>query len=200
MQENLKNENLKKEKFESCVEQMLNLVGEDPHREGLVKTPERVFKAYEFLTSGYSQDPKVVLNDALFDSSNNEMVLVRDIEFYSLCEHHLLPFFGRVHVAYIPNHKVVGLSKIPRMVNIFARRLQIQEQLTEQIAEAVQEVIKPKGVGVVIEARHMCVEMRGVGKINSTTTTSALRSCFLKSSETRREFFSLINSHKEVRF
>ena len=179
---------------------MLNLVGEDPHREGLAKTPERVFKAYEFLTSGYSQDPKVVLNDALFDSSNNEMVLVRDIEFYSLCEHHLLPFFGRVHVAYIPNHKVVGLSKIPRMVNIFARRLQIQEQLTEQIAEAVQEVIKPKGVGVVIEARHMCVEMRGVGKINSTTTTSALRGCFLKSSETRREFFSLINSHKEVRF
>ena len=200
MQENLKNENLKKEKFESCVERMLNLVGEDPRREGLAKTPERVFKAYEFLTSGYSQDPKVVLNDALFDSSNNEMVLVRDIEFYSLCEHHLLPFFGRVHVAYIPNHKVVGLSKIPRMVNIFARRLQIQEQLTEQIAEAVQDVIKPKGVGVVIEARHMCVEMRGVGKINSTTTTSALRGCFLKSSETRREFFSLINSHKEVRF
>ena len=179
---------------------MLELVGEDPRREGLAKTPERVFKAYEFLTSGYWQDPKVVLNDALFDSSNNEMVLVRDIEFYSLCEHHLLPFFGRVHVAYIPNHKVVGLSKIPRMVNIFARRLQIQEQLTEQIAQAVQEVIKPKGVGVVIEARHMCVEMRGVGKINSTTTTSALRGCFLNSSETRREFFSLINSHKEVRF
>lgn len=200
MQKNLENEDLKKEKFESCVEQMLNLVGEDPHREGLVKTPERVFKAYEFLTSGYWQDPKVVLNDALFDSSNNEMVLVRDIEFYSLCEHHLLPFFGRVHVAYIPNHKVVGLSKIPRMVNIFARRLQIQEQLTEQIAQAVQEVIKPKGVGVVIEARHMCVEMRGVGKINSTTTTSALRGCFLNSIETRREFFSLINSHKEVRF
>ena len=136
MQENLKNENLKREKFESYVEQMLILVGEDPNREGLVKTPERVFKAYEFLTSGYSQDPKVVLNDALFDSSNNEMVLVRDIEFYSLCEHHLLPFFGRVHVAYIPNHKVVGLSKIPRMVNIFARRLQIQEQLTEQIADS----------------------------------------------------------------
>ena len=200
MQKNLENEDLKKEKFESCVEQMLNLVGEDPRREGLAKTPERVFKAYEFLTSGYFQDPKVVLNDALFDSSNNEIVLVRDIEFYSLCEHHLLPFFGRVHVAYIPNHKVVGLSKIPRMVNIFARRLQIQEQLTEQIAEAVQEVIKPKGVGVVIEARHMCVEMRGVGKINSTTTTSALRGFFLKSSETRREFFSLINSHKEVRF
>jgi len=188
------------ESFENSVKNMLTIIGEDPNREGLIKTPERVFKAFKFLTSGYDEDPKEVLGDALFTSSNNEMVLVRDIEFYSLCEHHLLPFFGRVHVAYIPNHKVVGLSKIPRMVNIFARRLQIQEQLTEQIAEAVQEVIKPKGVGVVIEARHMCVEMRGVGKINSTTTTSALRGCFLKSSETRREFFSLINSHKEVRF
>ena len=200
MQKNLENEDLKKEKFESCIEQMLSLVGEDPRREGLAKTPERVFKAFEFLTSGYWQDPKVVLNDALFDSSNNEMVLVRDIEFYSLCEHHLLPFFGRVHVAYIPNHKVVGLSKIPRMVNIFARRLQIQEQLTEQIAEAVQDVIKPKGVGVVIEARHMCVEMRGVGKINSTTTTSALRGLFISRNDTRKEFFDLINSPKAFGF
>ena len=200
MQENLKNENLKKEKFESCVEQMLNLVGEDPNREGLVKTPERVFKAYEFLTSGYFQDPKVVLNDALFDSSNNEMVLVRDIEFYSLCEHHLLPFFGRVHVAYIPNHKVVGLSKIPRMVNIFARRLQIQEQLTEQIASAIEEVIHPLGVGVVLQARHMCMEMRGVQKINSTTTTSALRGLFISRNDTRKEFFDLINSPKTFGF
>ena len=141
-----------------------------------------------------------MLNDALFESSNNEMVLVRDIEFYSLCEHHLLPFFGRVHVAYIPNKKVVGLSKIPRMVDIFARRLQIQEQLTEQIAEAISDVIKPKGVGVVVEARHMCIEMRGVQKVNSTTTTSALRGCFIKDTDTRKEFFSLINSHKEARF
>ncbi|MGP1485763.1 MAG: GTP cyclohydrolase I FolE [Campylobacter sp.] len=187
-------------KFEKCVTDMLEIIGENPNREGLVKTPQRVFKAYEFLTSGYALDPKTVLNDALFESSNNEMVLVRDIEFYSLCEHHLLPFFGRVHVAYIPNKKVVGLSKIPRMVDIFARRLQIQEQLTEQIAEAISDVISPKGVGVVIEARHMCVEMRGVQKINSTTTTSALRGAFLKNAETRKEFFSLINSHKEVRF
>ena len=200
MQKNLENEDLKKEKFESCVEQMLELVGEDPRREGLAKTPERVFKAYEFLTSGYFQDPKVVLNDALFDSSNNEMVLVRDIEFYSLCEHHLLPFFGRVHVAYIPNHKVVGLSKIPRMVNIFARRLQIQEQLTEQIAGAIEEVIHPLGVGVVLQARHMCMEMRGVQKINSTTTTSALRGLFISRNDTRKEFIDLINSPKTFGF
>ncbi|MDO5045577.1 GTP cyclohydrolase I FolE [Campylobacter sp.] len=187
-------------RFENSVKNMLEIIGEDTNREGLIKTPERVFKAFKFLTQGYEQDPKVVLNDALFESSNNEMVLMRDIEFYSLCEHHLLPIIGRVHVAYIPNGKVVGLSKIPRMVNIFARRLQIQEQMTEQIASAIQEVIKPKGVGVVIEARHMCVEMRGVEKINSTTTTSALRGCFIKDTDTRKEFFSLINSPKEVRF
>lgn len=186
--------------FENSVRNILSIIGEDVNREGLVKTPERVYKAFKFLTQGYEQDPKVVLNDALFESSNNEMVLMRDIEFYSLCEHHLLPIIGRAHVAYIPNGKVVGLSKIPRMVNIFARRLQIQEQLTEQIAEAIQEVVKPKGVGVVIEARHMCVEMRGVEKINSTTTTSALRGCFIKDTDTRKEFFSLINSPKEVRF
>ena len=175
---------------------MLDLLGEDPKREGLVKTPSRVAKAYEFLTSGYTQNPKDVLNDALFSSSNNEMVLIKDIEFYSLCEHHLLPIIGRVHVAYIPNGKVVGLSKIPRMVNIFARRLQIQEQMTEQIANAIQDVVKPLGVGVVVQARHMCVEMRGVEKINSTTTTSALRGIFIKNANTRKEFFDLINSPK----
>jgi GTP cyclohydrolase I len=178
----------------------LELIGEDVNREGLLKTPARVAKAYEFMTQGYSQDPKQVLNDALFESTNNEMVLIRDIEFYSMCEHHLLPIIGRAHVAYIPNGKVVGLSKIPRMVNIFARRLQIQEQLTEQIAEALHDVIKPKGVGVVIEARHMCVEMRGVEKINSTTTTSALRGSFMKNPETRREFFSLINAKNVIRY
>ena len=183
-------------KFENLVKQMLDLLGEDPEREGLVKTPSRVAKAYEFLTSGYTQNPKDVLNDALFESSNNEMVLIKDIEFYSLCEHHLLPIIGRVHVAYIPNGKVVGLSKIPRMVNIFARRLQIQEQMTEQIATAIQDVIKPLGVGVVVQARHMCVEMRGVEKINSTTTTSALRGSFIKNANTRKEFFDLINSPK----
>ena len=175
-------------KFENCVSQMLEILGEDPKRDGLVKTPERVAKAYEFLTSGYELDPKEILNDALFESSNNEMVLIKDIEFYSLCEHHLLPIIGRAHVAYIPNKKVVGLSKIPRMVNIFARRLQIQEQLTEQIASAIQEVIHPLGVGVVLQARHMCMEMRGVQKINSTTTTSALRGLFISRNDTRKEF------------
>ena len=166
----------------------------------LLKTPTRIFKTYEFLTSGYKQDIDEILNGALFESSNNEMILVRDIEFYSLCEHHLLPFFGRVHVAYIPNSKVVGLSKIPRLVEVFARRLQIQEQLTEQIADALMQNVGAKGVGVVIEARHMCIEMRGIQKANSTTSTSALRGLFLKNEKTREEFFALINSPKQVRF
>ncbi|PSM52146.1 GTP cyclohydrolase I [Campylobacter blaseri] len=188
------------ENFENAVKTMLKIVGENIDRDGLKKTPTRVFKAFEFLTSGYKEDPKTVLNDALFDSTNNEMVLIKDIEFYSLCEHHLLPIIGRAHVAYIPNGKVVGLSKIPRMVNIFARRLQIQEQMTEQIAQAIQDVIKPQGVGVVLEARHMCMEMRGVEKINSKTTTSALRGGFISDHRTREEFFSLINSPKYSRF
>lgn len=188
------------ESFENSIKNILTIIGEDTSREGLLKTPERVYKAYKFLTSGYEQDPKEILGDALFESSNNEMVLVRDIEFYSLCEHHMLPIIGRVHVAYIPNGKVVGLSKIPRMVDVFARRLQIQEQMTEQIAKALEDVINPKGVGVVVEARHMCVEMRGVQKINSTTTTSALRGAFIKNAETRKEFFALINSPKDIRF
>lgn len=143
--------------FEKCIRTMLEIIGENPDREGLLDTPKRVAKAYEFITSGYSLNPKDVLNDALFDSSNNEMVLIKDIEFYSLCEHHLLPIIGRAHVAYIPNGKVVGLSKIPRMVNIYARRLQIQEQMTEQIAIALQEAINPKGVGVVVEADRKSV-------------------------------------------
>ncbi|MDR0407296.1 MAG: GTP cyclohydrolase I FolE [Campylobacteraceae bacterium] len=190
----------KQQEFEQAVKKILELIGEDINREGLLKTPSRVAKAFEFMTEGYSLDPKQVLNDALFQSSNNEMVLIRDIEFYSMCEHHLLPIIGRAHVAYIPNGKVVGLSKIPRMVNIFARRLQIQEQLTEQIAYAIDDVIKPKGVGVVIEARHMCIEMRGVEKINSTTTTSALRGIFIKNADTRKEFFSLINAAINKRY
>lgn len=188
------------DEFASCVEKMLELMGEDPKREGLIKTPLRVAKAYEFMTSGYNQDPKEVLNDALFQTSNQEMVLMKNIEFYSLCEHHLLPIIGRVHVAYIPNKKVVGLSKIPRMVNIFARRLQIQEQMTEQIANAINEVVNPLGVGVVVQARHMCVEMRGVEKINSITTTSALRGSFMNRAETRKEFFDLINSTNDFKF
>lgn len=188
------------EKFENCVKTMLELMGENPYREGLLRTPTRIFSTYEFLTSGYKQDLEEILNNALFESSNNEMILVRDIEFYSLCEHHLLPFFGRVHVAYIPDSKVVGLSKIPRLVEVFARRLQIQEQLTEQIADVLMQSVGAKGVGVVIEARHMCIEMRGIQKANSTTSTSALRGLFLKNEKTREEFFTLINSPKQVRF
>lgn len=190
----------RKDEFMQAFRTMLEIMGEDVNREGLLKTPERVFKAYEFMTSGYDKDPSEVLNDALFNTSNSEMVLIRDIEFYSLCEHHILPIIGKAHVAYIPNKKVVGLSKIPRMVNIFARRLQIQEQMTEQIANAIQSVIKPLGVGVVLQARHMCIEMRGVEKINSTTTTSALRGSFITNPDTRKEFFSLINSPREPRF
>ncbi len=182
-----------REKFEEAVKTILTIIGEDKDREGLIKTPYRVFKSFEYLTQGYNQDPKEILNQALFKSSNNEMVIVRDIEFYSLCEHHLLPIIGRAHVAYIPNGKVVGLSKIPRLVNMFARRLQIQEQLTEQIAETINETIQPKGVGVVLQARHMCMEMRGVEKIKSSTTTSALRGIFLKE-KTRKEFFDIINT------
>jgi len=185
---------MSREKIEKAVEQILESIGEDPKREGLLKTPHRVAKSFEFLTKGYKQDPKEILNQALFTTTNDEMVLVRDIEFYSMCEHHLLPIIGRVHVAYIPNGKVVGLSKIPRIVEVFARRLQIQEQLTEQIADAINETIKPKGVAVVVHARHMCMEMRGVEKINSTTVSSALRGLFKSDMRTRTEFFNLINS------
>lgn len=169
-------------------------VGENPSREGLIDTPSRVRKAYEFIYGGYKEDPIAILNKALFSTTNDEMVLVKDIEFYSTCEHHLLPIIGRVHVAYIPDGKVVGLSKIPRVVNVFARRMQIQEQLTEQIADAIMEAISPKGVAVVVTARHMCMEMRGVEKINSVTTSSALRGLFKRDEKTRAEFFSLINS------
>jgi GTP cyclohydrolase I len=190
----------KKEKIEGLITQTLELIGEDPSREGLVKTPHRVAKAYEYIFGGYDKDPKEALNDALFESTSSEMVVVRDIEFYSMCEHHILPFFGRVNVAYIPNGKVVGLSKIPRVVDIFARRLQIQEKLTEQIADALMEAINPKGVGVVISARHMCMEMRGVEKMHASTTTSALRGLFMKDAKTREEFYSIINTHGGNRF
>ena len=186
--------------FEEAVSKILQLIGEDPLREGLVKTPQRVAKAFEFLTQGYHQDPHEVLNQALFTTTNDEMVVVRDIEFYSMCEHHILPIIGRVHVAYIPNGKVVGLSKIPRVVNIYARRLQIQEQMTEQIAEALAQAINPKGVAVVVEARHMCMEMRGVEKINATTVSSALRGLFKSDKKTRKEFFDIINKPKSMQF
>jgi GTP cyclohydrolase I len=184
----------KEEEFEQAVTKVLELLGEDPKREGLLKTPSRVAKALKFLTEGYDQDPEEILNQALFTTSNDEMVLVRDIEFYSMCEHHMLPIIGRAHVAYIPDGKVVGLSKIPRIVNVYARRLQIQEQMTEQIADAILNTIKPKGVAVVVHARHMCMEMRGVQKINSTTVSSALRGLFKSDERTRNEFYSLINS------
>ncbi|WP_309499678.1 GTP cyclohydrolase I FolE [Sulfurovum sp.] len=184
----------KEEEFEQAVTKVLELLGEDPKREGLLKTPNRVAKALKFLTEGYAQDPKEILGEALFSTSNDEMVLVRDIEFYSMCEHHMLPIIGRVHVAYIPNGKVVGLSKIPRIVNVYARRLQIQEQMTEQIADAILETIQPKGVAVVVHARHMCMEMRGVQKINSTTVSSALRGLFKSDERTRSEFYNLINT------
>ncbi len=184
----------KEKEFEQAVTKVLELLGEDPKREGLLKTPSRVAKALKFLTEGYDQDPEEILNQALFSTSNDEMVLVRDIEFYSMCEHHMLPIIGRVHVAYIPDGKVVGLSKIPRIVNVYARRLQIQEQMTEQIADAILSTIKPKGVAVVVHARHMCMEMRGVQKINSTTVSSALRGLFKSDERTRNEFYSLINS------
>ncbi len=170
----------------------------DPTRDGLEKTPERIEKALEFLTKGYHEDPKKVLHGALFDVDYDEMVIVKDIEMYSLCEHHMLPFFGKVHVAYIPNGKVIGLSKAPRLVEVYARRLQVQERLTRQIAEAIQEAIHPQGVGVVIEARHLCMMMRGVEKQNSSTVTSAMLGVFQKQN-TRAEFLSLIRDGAGVR-
>jgi len=189
-----KRNTMNNKEFEQTITKVLEHIGEDPTREGLLKTPSRVAKALQFLTEGYHQDPKEILNQALFTSSNDEMVVVRDIEFYSMCEHHMLPIIGRVHVAYIPDGKVVGLSKIPRIVNVFARRLQIQEQMTEQIADAISDTIKPKGVAVVVHARHMCMEMRGVQKINSTTVSSALRGLFKSDQRTRAEFYNIINT------
>ncbi len=190
----------KQQEFEAAITKVLELLGEDPKREGLLKTPSRVAKAWGFLTEGYHQDPKEILSQALFTSSNDEMVVVRDIEFYSTCEHHMLPIIGRAHVAYIPDGKVVGLSKIPRIVNLFARRLQIQEQMTEQIADAISETINPKGVAVILHARHMCMEMRGVEKINSTTVSSALRGLFKSDQRTRSEFYNIINTASPSHF
>lgn len=178
------------------IRKMLIELGEDPNREGLRRTPERYEKAIRFLTSGYRQDPEKLLNGAMFTVRYDEMVVVRDIELYSLCEHHLLPFFGRCHVAYIPNDKVVGLSKIARMVNMFARRLQIQERLTSQIAKAIQDKLSPQGVGVIVEARHLCMVMRGVEKQHSTATTSAMLGVFRDNKQTRDEFLSLVRNPK----
>ncbi|MGH9716537.1 MAG: GTP cyclohydrolase I FolE [Candidatus Acidiferrales bacterium] len=175
------------------VRRMLVQLGEDPNREGLRRTPERFEKALKYLTNGYRQDPEKILNNAMFSVGYDEMVVVRDIEVYSLCEHHLLPFFGKCHVAYLPNKKVVGLSKIARLVNMYARRLQIQERLTNQIATTIQEQLKPQGVGVIIEARHLCMVMRGVEKQNSLAVTSAMLGAFRDNKQTRDEFLSLVH-------
>jgi GTP cyclohydrolase IA len=178
--------------YEDLVREMIVRLGEDPDREGLSRTPARVHKAMEFLVKGYKDDPEALLRKALFTVNYDEMVIVKDVEMFSLCEHHLLPFFGKVHVAYIPNGKVIGLSKIPRLIEIFSRRLQIQERLTTQIAETIQKVIEPQGVGVVIEARHLCMMIRGVEKQHSAAVTSSMLGVFRSSEETRTEFLSLI--------
>jgi len=174
--------------------EMLLRLGEDPQREGLLRTPERMAKAMEFLTKGYQEDPQEILRGALFTEEYDEMVIVKDVEMFSLCEHHLLPFFGKVHVAYIPNGKVIGLSKIPRLIDVFARRLQVQERLTMQIAECIQQAIQPEGVGVVIEARHLCMMMRGVEKQHSAAVTSSMLGAFRNEENTRQEFLSLIRA------
>jgi GTP cyclohydrolase IA len=174
--------------------ELLARFDEDPTRDGLLKTPERVEKAMTFLTQGYHQDPQEILRSALFDVDYDEMVMVKDIEMYSLCEHHMLPFFGKVHIAYIPKGKVVGLSKLPRLVDVFARRLQVQERMTREIASALQDAIAPQGVGVVVEARHLCMMMRGVEKQNSSTVTSSMSGVFLED-KTRAEFLSLVRDH-----
>ncbi len=180
------------EKIAGLISSLLTELGEDPSRDGLLKTPDRVARAMRFFTKGYEEDPAAVLTQALFDVEYDEMVLVREIDFYSLCEHHMVPFFGRVHVAYIPDKKVLGLSKIPRLVEIFSRRLQVQERLTTQIAQTLNDVLQPKGVGVVVEAKHLCMMMRGVQKQNSSAITSSVHGEFETDSKTRAEFMGLL--------
>jgi GTP cyclohydrolase I len=180
------------DEIQALVEQLLGLLGEDPARDGLVKTPERVAEAFRFFTQGYQQDADEVLNGALFPIEYDEMVVVRDIDFFSLCEHHLLPFYGKCHVAYLPNGRIVGLSKIPRLVEVFSRRLQVQERLTVQIAEALQQKLHPQGVAVVMEARHLCMMMRGVETPNAVAVTSSMQGVFQSQQQTREEFLNLI--------
>ncbi len=183
---------LKRATMENLISKMLESIGEDPTREGLLETPRRVARSMEFLTSGYTQDIETVLNGAIFREPYSEMVIVKDIDFFSMCEHHMLPFYGKAHVAYIPNGKIVGLSKIPRIVEVFSRRLQVQERMTQQIAETLFSALSPEGVGVVVEARHMCMMMRGVEKQNSVATTSSMLGTFREDVKTRQEFLNLI--------
>lgn len=187
--------NLEEGNIAPLVEQILRELGEDPEREGLLRTPMRGEKALKFLTSGYNMDVDKIVNQAIYDVDIDEMVIVKDIEFFSLCEHHLLPFYGKMHVAYLPNRKVIGLSKIPRIVDMFARRLQLQERLTQQVARTIQQVLQPKGVGVISEARHFCMMMRGVEKQHSGTVASAMLGGFRERKETRDEFLSLVKTN-----
>jgi GTP cyclohydrolase I len=186
----------KKPGIKSLIENILHAIGEDPKREGLLKTPDRVGKSLKFLTSGYEVDIDQLVNDALYSENYDEMVIVKNIDFYSLCEHHMLPFFGKCHVAYLPNGKIIGLSKVPRLVDAYGRRLQVQERLTTQIAHCIEDIVKPTGVGVVIEATHLCMSMRGVEKQNSYTTTSSMLGSFKKDPRTRAEFLSLLTPTK----
>jgi GTP cyclohydrolase I len=184
--------------IEESIREILTFIGEDPKREGLVRTPERVAKMYEFLTKGYQEDAEAVLNKAVFTERYSEMVIVRDITFFSLCEHHLVPFYGKCHIAYIPKGKIIGLSKLPRIVEVFARRLQVQERLTQQIADTLYSHLRPLGVGVVMEARHLCMMMRGVEKQDSVATTSAMLGSFRNDVKTRTEFLTLIDRKLEI--
>jgi GTP cyclohydrolase I len=185
---------LDQSKVQKIVTDLLLEMGENPKREGLISTPKRVAKSYEFLTSGYNMDIKKVMNEAMFEEKYDEMVIVKNIDFYSLCEHHMLPFYGKVHIAYLPDGKILGLSKFPRLVDVFARRLQVQERMTQQIADTIMEYLNPKGVGVVTEAYHMCMMMRGVEKQNSSATSSAMHGIFREDTRTRSEFLNLIRT------
>ena len=188
---------MENDKIKNLTKQLLEEIGEDPSREGLLKTPSRVSKAWSFFSRGYNQDLAKIINNAVFNEDATDMVVVRDVEFFSLCEHHLIPFFGRAHVAYLPNGKVIGLSKIPRIIDMFSRRLQVQERLTRQIAETVKEILDPIGVAVIMEGQHMCMQMRGVEKQNSLTTTSSMLGKFRESDRTRSEFLSIIGLNRQ---
>ena len=187
---------MNQDKIKDNIKKLLENIGEDPNREGLLKTPHRSAKSWSFLTKGYNQDLDSLVNKAIFYESYDDMVIIKDIDFFSLCEHHLLPFFGKAHIGYIPNGKVIGLSKVPRIVEMFSRRLQLQERLTQQVAEAILSVLEPKGVGVFLEGQHMCMQMRGVQKTNSYSSTSCMLGIFRKEEKTRKEFLQIVNKSK----